>query len=107
MTNFVQMMQKAQKVKQGLQEMQARVAQMEMTGEAGGGAVSCLVNGRFELKAIKISPAVINPQEADVLEDLIIAAVNDARAKAEKVMADETGKIMQGMGLPPGLDLPF
>ncbi len=107
MTNFVQMMQKAQKVKQGLQEMQARVAQMEMTGEAGGGAVTCRVNGRFELKAIKINPSVINPQEAELLEDLVIAAVNDARAKAEKIMAEETGKIMKDMGLPPGLDIPF
>lgn len=87
--------------------MQARVAQMELSGEAGGGAVSCRVSGRFELKSIKIDPSVINPQEADVLEDLIIAAVNDARARAEKVMADETGKIMQGLGLPPGMDFPL
>lgn len=107
MVNIVQMMQKASQMKQKMQEMQERVQQMEMTGEAGGGLVKCRVNGRFELKSIKIDPSLINPQEAEMLEDTIVAAINDARKKAEKLMGDETQKIMTDMGLPKGMDLPF
>jgi nucleoid-associated protein EbfC len=107
MTNIVQMMQKASKMKQLMQEMQARVQKMEIPGEAGGGLVRCKVTGRFELKSLKIDPSLIKAEESDVMEDMIIAAVNDARNKAEKVMAEETQKIMNDMGLPPGLDLPF
>jgi DNA-binding YbaB/EbfC family protein len=105
--NIVQMMQKASQMKQKMQEMQARVQGMELTGEAGGGLVTCRVSGRFELKTIKIAPSLINPQEAEVMEDMIVAAINDARRKAEKLMGDETQKIMTDMGLPAGLDLPF
>lgn len=107
MANMVQMMQKASKMKQLMQEMQARVQKMEIPGEAGRGLVKCSVTGRFELKSLKIDPSLIKAEEADVMEDMIIAAVNDARNKAEKVMAEETQKIMNDMGLPPGLDLPF
>ncbi len=107
MANFMQMMQKAQQVKVKMQELQERVAQMELEGAAANGAVTCRVNGKFELKAIKLDPAVINPQEAEVLEDLIVAAVNDARQKAEKVMAAESEKLIKDMGLPPGMGLPF
>jgi len=69
--------------------------------------VTCKVTGKFELRSIKISPSLINAEEADVLEDLIVAAINDARLKAEKTMADETEKLMRDMGLPPGMGLPF
>ena len=107
MTNFAQMMQKATKFKQKMQELQDRAHQMEVQGEAGQGLVRCRMTGKHELKAIKIDPSVIKAEEAEVMEDLIIAAVNDARARAEKMMGDETGKLMQEMGLPPNLDLPF
>ena len=107
MANFMQMMQKASQMKEKMQEMQVRVQQMELTGAAAGGRVTCRVNGRYEIKALKIDPSFINPTEAEVMEDLIVAALNDARAKAEKLMADETKKMMSEMGLPPGLDLPF
>lgn len=107
MANIAQMMQKAQKFKQQMQEMQNRVQAMELEGTAGAGLVVCRVSGKFELKYLKIDPSIINAAEADVMEDLIIAAVNDARVKAEKTMSDETSKLMKDMGLPPGLDLPF
>lgn len=107
MTNFAQMMQKAQKFKQEMQLMQDRVSAMDITGEAARGLVTCVVSGKHELKKIKIDPSVIKAEEADLLEDLIITAVNDARAKAEKVMQSETEKLMSGMGLPPGMGLPF
>lgn len=107
MANIVQMMQKASQMKKKMQEMQARTEQMELTGEAGNGLVKCRVNGRCEIKSLKVDPSLIKPQEAEVMEDMIIAAMNDARRKAEKLMGDETQKIMTDLGLPPGLDLPF
>ncbi|MBI3440861.1 MAG: YbaB/EbfC family nucleoid-associated protein [Proteobacteria bacterium] len=107
MTNIVQMMQKASQMKQKMREMQTRAGQLEVTGEAGTGMVTCRISGCFELKTIKIDPALIKPQEAQVMEDMIVAAVNDARRKAEQLMGDETKKIMTDLGLPAGLDLPF
>lgn len=107
MANFVQMMQKAGQMKQRMQDMQARVQQMELPGEAGQGLVTCKVNGRFELKSIKIAPSLLNPSEAEVLEDLVVLAVNDARGRVEKLMSDETAKIMQELGLPANMGLPF
>lgn len=107
MANIMQMMQKAQKFKQQMELMQARVQQMDLDGSAGGGLVSCKVSGKFELKSLKIDPSLLKAEEVDMLEDLIIAAVNDARLKAEKTMADETEKLMRDMGLPPGMGLPF
>lgn len=107
MVNMVQMMQKASQMKQKMQEMQARVQQMEVVGEAGGGLVRCRVTGRFEMRGITIDPSVIKPAEAEMLEDLVTAAVNDAREKAEKLMTGETEKIMQELGLPKGMGLPF
>lgn len=107
MTNFAQMMQKAQKFKQEMQLMQERVSAMDITGASAQGLVTCVVSGKHELKKIKIDPSVIKADEAEMLEDLIVAAVNDARAKAEKVMQTETEKLMSGMGLPPGMGLPF
>jgi nucleoid-associated protein EbfC len=107
MTNFAQMMQKAQKFKQKMQDLQDRAQQMEVQGEAGQGMVTCRMTAKHELKALKVDRSLIKADDAEVMEDLIIAAVNDARARAEKMMADETGRLMQEMGLPPNMDLPF
>ena len=107
MTNFMQMMQKAQVVKQKMQEMQTRVQAMSIAGVAGAGLVTCQINGRFEVLSLKIDPSVVNPNDKQVMEDLIVAALNDARNKAEKVMTGETEKVMLDAGLPPGLGLPF
>jgi nucleoid-associated protein EbfC len=106
MANIMQMMQKASQMKQKMQDMQARVQDMDVTGEAGSGLVKCVANGKFELKSLKVDPSLINPAEAEVMEDMIVAAVNDARKKAEKLLSDETAKIMNELGLPAGA-LPF
>jgi len=107
MNNIAQMMQKASQMKQKMQEMQERVRQIELDGEAGRGLVKCRVNGSFELKTIRIDPSLVKPEEVEMMEDMIIAAVNDARVKAEKLMGEETKKIMSDLGLPAGLGLPF
>lgn len=107
MTNFVQMMQKAKVFKEKMQDLQDRAAELEVEGSAGQGIVTCRMTGKHELKALKVTPTLINPQEAEVMEDMIIAAVNDARAKAQKRMEDESAKLMKEMGLPPNMELPF
>ncbi len=105
MANIMQMMAKAQKLKSKMGEMQERVRAMDLDGQAGNGMVTCRMSGKFELKQLKINPSAT--ADVEMLEDLVIAAVNDARLKAEKMMSDETQKLMSELGLPPGLDLPF
>lgn len=105
MTNIMQMMAKAQKLKSKMAEMQERVRATDIDGQAGNGLVTCRMSGKFELKQLKISPTATS--DVEMLEDLVIAAVNDARLKAEKTMNEETQKLMSELGLPPGLDLPF
>jgi DNA-binding YbaB/EbfC family protein len=104
MANMMQMLGKAQKLKSQMQDMQTRVQRMDVEGSAGGSAVTCIMSGKFELKTVHISPDLIKVEEKEVLEDLIVAAVNDARIKAEKTMAEETQKLIQSLGLPPGFE---
>ena len=107
MTNIAQMMQKAQEMKQKMAEMQQKVMDMDIKGEAGAGMVNVVMNGKGELRSIKIEPGIVNPEEVELLEDLVMAAVNDGRKKAEEIVAQETAKIMEEMGLPSNLDMPF
>lgn len=107
MANMMQMMAKAQKFKTQMHELQERVGNTEIGGEAGNGAVQCVITGKFDVRKIKIDPAIVKAEDVEMLEDLLMVALNDARAKAEKLMGDETAKLMSDMGLPPGLGLPF
>lgn len=107
MTNIMQMMQKAQKMKTKMAELQTRVQNTDVEGQAGSGLVTCVMSGKFVLKKIKIAPGAVNPADIEMLEDLVVAAVNDAQKKAEKLMGDETRALMQELGLPPNMDLPF
>ena len=106
MTNLAQMMKQAQEMQQRLQDMQARMAQTEVEGQSGGGMVKVTMTVRGEMRKIKIDPKVINASDAEMLEDLVVAAVNDARAKSEGVVSSETEKMLGGMALPPGFKLP-
>ncbi len=107
MTNLSDMMQKAQVMKQKMEEMQVKVLDMEVEGQAGAGMVKVVANGKGEIKKLDIDPSAIDPNDKELLEDLVIAAVNDAKSKGERMVAAETQKIMSDMGLPAGLDLPF
>ncbi|MBI4183576.1 MAG: YbaB/EbfC family nucleoid-associated protein [Proteobacteria bacterium] len=107
MKNLGQMMKQAQKMQQAMAEMQERLAAAEVTGSAGGGMVSVTLNGKGEMRRVKIDPALVDPKEAEVLEDLIVAAHNDAKAKIEAHVAEEMKKLTGGLDLPPGLTLPF
>lgn len=107
MKNINQMMKQAQQMQEKMAAMQERLNQVEMTGVSGGGMVKVTVNGKNDMKALSIDPTLVDPKEVEVLEDLIIAAFNDAKAKVEAHVAEEMGKITGGMGLPGGMKLPF
>ncbi|MBM3481098.1 MAG: YbaB/EbfC family nucleoid-associated protein [Alphaproteobacteria bacterium] len=106
MKNLGNLMKQAQAMQEKMAEMQARLAEMEVEGQAGAGMVRAVVNGKGEVKRIRIEPGVVDPQDVGMLEDLVVAACNDARAKADAMSAEETQKLMGGLGLPPGLGLP-
>lgn len=101
------LMRQAQQMQSRMQDMQAKAGDVLMDGAAGGGLVQLTLNGNNQMTAIKLEKSVLDPNEVEVLEDLIIAAFNDAKAKLDKHMADEMAKITGGMPLPPGFKMPF
>jgi DNA-binding YbaB/EbfC family protein len=107
MKNLAGMMKQAQQMQEKMQEMQARLEAMELTGEAGAGLVKVTLNGKSDLRKIRIDPKIIDPADAEMLEDLILAAHRDAKTKIEAVSAEEMQKVTGGLQLPPGMKLPF
>jgi DNA-binding YbaB/EbfC family protein len=107
MKNLGQMMRQAQEMQERLGQMQARMAEMEVTGTAGGGLVQVTLTGKTEAKRVSIDPSLLNGSEAGVLEDLVVAAINDARGKVEARMAEQMAELTGGLPLPPGFKLPF
>ena len=107
MKNLGQMMKQAQEMQAKMAEMQQQLSESEMTGAAGGGMVQVTMSGKGELRAVKIDPKIVDPGEVEVLEDLIVAAAADAKAKVEAHVAEEMKKLTGGLNLPPGMKLPF
>ncbi len=107
MKNLGQLMKQAQEMQTKMQEMQERVAGAEATGAAGGGLVSVSLNGKSEMRAIRIDPSLADPDDMEILEDLVVAAYNDAKAKIEAHVQEEMQKVTGGLNLPPGMKLPF
>ncbi len=107
MKNLGQMLKQAQAMQARMAELQSQLEQVEMTGGAGGGMVSVTVNGKGEARQVKIDPTLLDPDETEVLEDLIVAAFNDAKAKVETHVAQEMSKLTGGLNLPAGMKLPF
>ncbi|WP_207458026.1 YbaB/EbfC family nucleoid-associated protein [Azospirillum sp. SYSU D00513] len=107
MKNLGEMMKQAQQMQAKMQEMQSRLGDIEVTGQSGAGMVTVTVNGKSEMKKIKLDKGVVDPEDIEVLEDLIVAAFNDAKNKVEQQVAEETSKLMGGLKLPPGIKLPF
>ncbi|MGF1631548.1 MAG: YbaB/EbfC family nucleoid-associated protein [Kiloniellaceae bacterium] len=107
MKNLGQMMKQAQAMQAKMAEMQEKLGQLEVTGQSGAGMVKATLNGKSELRRLKIDPALIDPGEVEVMEDLIVAAVNDAKAKVEAAVAEEMKQVTGGLDLPPGFKLPF
>lgn len=107
MLNIGQMMKQVQSMQTKMADMQSRLGDIELTGQAGGDMIVATMNGKGDLKKIKIDPKAVDPADVEMLEDLIIAAVGDAKAKVEALVSKETEAAMGGMKLPPGMKLPF
>jgi len=107
MKNLGQLMKQAQEMQSRMQELQQKLAELELEGASGGGLVKVTVNGKGEMRRIKIDPALADAKEIEVLEDLVVAAFNDAKAKVEARLAEEMQRLTGGLPLPPGLKLPF
>ncbi len=107
MKNLGQMMKQVQDMQARMTEMQDQLVTLEIGGSAGAGMVQATLNGKGELRRVKIDPSLVNPAEIEVLEDLIVAAVNDAKAKVDAEVQSQVTRLTGGLGLPPGFKLPF
>jgi len=107
MKNLGQMMKQAQKLQERMGELQQQLAAAELTGTAGGGMVQVTLSGKGDVRRLKIDPSLVDPQEVEVLEDLIVAACNDAKAKVEAHVAEKMSEVTGGLQLPPGLSFPL
>ena len=100
------LMKQAQKMQEQLQKAQEQLAEAEVTGESGAGLVKITMNGRHDVKRVDLDDSIME-EDKEMLEDLLAAAVNDVVRKIEERNKDEMGKMTSGMGLPPGMKLPF
>ena len=107
MKNIANMLKQAQQMQAKVAEMQAQLDQIEMTGASGAGLVQVTLTGKGMMRKIKIDKSLFDPNESEVLEDLILAAFNEAKQRVEAHVAEEMGKLTGGLQLPPGMKLPF
>lgn len=101
------MMKKAQEMQTKMAEMQDELHNIMVTGESGAGLVKATASAKGELKALDIDPSIFNGDDKEVVEDLILAAIKDAQAKASDRAQSEMGKLTEGLGLPADMKLPF
>jgi DNA-binding YbaB/EbfC family protein len=107
MKDLLGLMGKAKEMQAKFQAMQEEIAGMEASGQAGGGLVQVTLSGKFEMKALKIDPSLFKEDQVEILEDLILAAHNDAKVKLEATMQEKTQALTAGLPIPPGMKLPF
>jgi DNA-binding YbaB/EbfC family protein len=105
MKDIMGMMKQVGQMQARMQQMQEELAEAEIEGQSGAGLVRVTLNGKGDMKKITIDPSLMNPSEAEILEDLVLAANQDARAKVESQMAAKMAEITGGLPLPPGLKL--
>ncbi len=101
------MMKQAQELQSRMAAAQEEIQSIEVTGSSGAGLVSVTVGGKGDLKGVKIDPSLMNPEEGDILEDLIVAAHADAKTRLDEAIAEKMQAVTGGLQLPPGLKLPF
>ena len=107
MNNFNNMIKQAQDLQKKMAEAQEKVETLEAEGISGGGIVKITINGKNNVTSVNIDETVIDKNEKEILEDLIVAAFNDARDKIQRKIADEMSSLTGGIKLPPGMKLPF
>jgi DNA-binding YbaB/EbfC family protein len=100
------LMKQAQQLQANLQKAQEELASLEVTGEAGAGLVTVVMTGRHDVRRVSIDPSLLS-EDREMLEDLVAAAVNDAVRKVERTMQERMAGLAGGLGLPPGMKLPF
>jgi nucleoid-associated protein EbfC len=103
MPDFLGMMKQAAQLQSKMQAMQEELGQLEVEGTSGGGLVTVRMTAKMDVKAIKIDPTLMKAEEREVLEDLLVTALADARRKAETAMQEKMQSLAGGLGLPPGL----
>ena len=103
--DLMKMMKQAQEIQGRMQKMQEDLGHLQVEGQSGGGLVKVKLNGKMEALGLKIDPSLIKPEEAEILEDLIVAAFLDAKTKAEAAAQAKMQEITGGLTLPPGLKL--
>mgnify|MGYP006273907527 CR=1 FL=1 len=100
------MMKQAQKMQENMMKAQEELAEMEVTGESGGGLVKVVMTGKHQVRRVEIDDSLLG-DDRDMLEDLVAAGVNDAVQKAEEMSKEKMAGLTEGMGLPAGMKLPF
>ena len=107
MNNISQIMKQAKEMQERMNDLQKKSEQETVEGTAGGGLVKVTINGKHNAKKVFIDQSLLIKEESDVLEDLIVAAINDATKKISEKMSNELGNLSGGLNLPPGMKLPF
>ena len=107
MKDLLGLMGKAKEMQAKFQAMQEEMTQIEATGQSGGGLVSVTLSGKGDLKSIRIDPSLVKPEDSEILEDLVVAAHADAKAKVDALMQEKTRELTAGLPIPAGMKLPF
>lgn len=103
--DLMKMMKQAQEIQGRMQKMQEELAGLEVEGQSGAGLVKAKLNGKLDVRGLKIDRSLIKPDDAEMLEDLIVAALQDAKTKAEAAVQAKMKEVTGGLALPPGLKL--
>lgn len=107
MTNIGQLMKQAQQMQKKMQDVQAKLDDITVEGKSGGDMVTVVMTCKGDVKSLKIDPSIVDPDDIEMMEDLVVAAMNDAKAKANETTEKEMAAVTGGMGLPGGMKMPF
>jgi nucleoid-associated protein EbfC len=107
MKNIAGLMKQAAQMQQKMEELRTKLSEMTIEGAAGAGMVTVTMNGKGEMKAVRVDPKLLDPNDVEMLQDLVMAAHADAKRKIEAMAAEEMQKLTGGLNLPPGMKLPF
>lgn len=105
MKDLMGLMKQAKEMQERMQRLQEELGAIEVTGTAGGGLVSVTLTGKGDMKGVKIDPSLLKPEEAEIVEDLIVAASSDAKGKVEAKLQEKMSEVTGGLPLPPGMKL--
>jgi DNA-binding YbaB/EbfC family protein len=105
MKDLMKMMKQAQEIQGRMQQLQDELAALQVEGQSGGGLVKVTLNGKMEARGVKLDPSLLKPEDAEMLEDLILAAFQDAKAKVEAALQEKMREVTGGLPLPTGLKL--